>query len=471
MSRALRLRPELLVLTALAFLTRFWALFSPHEVVWDEVHYERFAGAYFTGNYYIDVHPPLAKLLFALAAKILGVSGAALANNEPAPLLRILPALAGALIIPLTYFLLRELGSGRRTATLGALLLIVDNALLVESRLILPDVLLLFFGLAAIAAYAKARTATGAPRWWWLSGAALAAGIAASIKWTGLSALGLMLLVWAVEVMRVRPLARRRVVTEGAVLAAIPMAVYLTAFAVHFALLPHAGPGDLWMSEEFRSTLVGEPGYDRSSRISFAKSFVELNRQMGAINGEWGASEHPAASKWYTWPIAKHSIGYWTSSDDANGTERWIVLFANPIVWWGVLAGAIATVIALMRRSPRVLVRRDVLIALAAGYLLNFVPFAFIQRPMFLYHYFFALLYSLLFAAIGVGALAGWEEEPDSLAIGGAPVSRLCVGAGIVATLLFAYLAPMSYGAPLTASAVLHRRWILERHIGVGAGR
>ena len=72
-------------------------------------------------------------------------------------------ALAGSLLIPLVYLLLRELGSGRRTATLGALLLLlVDNALLVESRFMLPDVILLFFGMLAVLAYAFARRATGA---------------------------------------------------------------------------------------------------------------------------------------------------------------------------------------------------------------------------------------------------------------------------------------------------------------------
>lgn len=468
--RPRRFSPELLVLTAVAFLTRFWGLLSPHEVVWDEVHYERFAGAYFTGNYYIDVHPPLGKLLFAATAKLLGVSGAALANNEPAPLLRLVPALCGALIIPLVYLLLRELGAGRRTATFGATLLLVDNALLVESRFIFPDVPLLFSGLLAVLFFAWSRGAEGLRRNWLIAGAAAAAGVACSIKWTGLSALGLIGLVWIIESLRSRA-NLRRVVLEGALLGVVPAAIYLSTFAVHFALLPHAGPGDLWMSEAFRSTLIGEPGYDRGAHVSFTSSFLELNQQMGAINGEWGNTDHDAASKWYTWPIAKHSIGYYTMRNAEQGSERWIVLFANPIVWWGVLVGTLAVIVGWVRGAPQLAGRGEVLAVLGVGYLANILPFALIQRPMFLYHYFFALVYSVLFVSIGVGALAGWDDERVPIFSARTGSSRLFVAVLGSATLLFLYLAPMSYGAELSDAAILHRRWILERHFGVSAER
>ena len=465
---ARRLQPELFALTILALITRFWGLLSPREVVWDEVHFERFAGAYFTGNYYVDVHPPLANLLMAAAAKMLGIPGAVLANAEPAPLLRVVPALAGSLLVPLGYLLLRELGGGRRTAAFGALLLLVDNALLVESRFILPDIILLFFGMLAVLAYAIARRAEGRERGAWLAGAATAAGIATSIKWTGLSALGLIALVWAVEVWREHRGEWRRIAGEAALLAIIPVVIYLGAFRLHFALLPHGHAGDPIMSDETRAMLHGLSASPRASPTSFSKSFIELNRQMGAINAGWTTSEHPAASKWYTWPIAKHPIGYWHRSDSAAGTESWILLFGNPFVWWGVILGAIAVIAALMRGAKSLAQRRTELAVLGAGYVFNFVPFAFIQRPMFLYHYFFALVYSVLFTALGLGALAGWDggDEPFRR-FPGAMSRRLFGGVAGAATMLFLYLMPLSYGWPLSEAALLHRRWILERHIGV----
>jgi dolichyl-phosphate-mannose-protein mannosyltransferase len=467
-----RFQPELFVLTILALVTRFWGLFSPRAVVWDELHYERFAGAYFTGNYYVDVHPPLGKLIFAAAAKLLGISGDTLANAQPAPLLRVLPALAGTLMIPLVYLLLRELGSGRRTAAFGALLLLVDNAMLVQSRLILSDIILLFFGMLAVLAYAYARHTQGPARVLWIAGAAAAGGTAVSIKWTGLSALALVGLVWALESARSPSGGLRRVVTEGALLIGIPVAIYLGAFAGHFALLPHGRRlSDPIMSAESRAIMdrAGiKPLADTAPPPSFAKSLIDLNEQMEAINASWVNTEHPAASKWYTWPIAKHSIGYWSEINVDAGTERWIVLFANPIVWWGVLLMAIAIVAALIRRSAALESKRALLAVLGIGYAGNFVPFAFIHRPMFLYHYLFALIYSVLFAAVGIGALAGWDgDDTEFWRFPSMASRRMFGGLAAVATILFLYLIPISYGWSISPAGMLHRRWILERHYGV----
>jgi dolichyl-phosphate-mannose-protein mannosyltransferase len=467
-----RLQPELFALTLLALITRFWGLFSPRAVVWDEIHYERFAGAYFTGNRYIDVHPPLGKLMMAGAAKLLGISGATLANADPAPLLRVLPAFAGALIIPLVYLLLRELGSGRRTAAFAALLLLVDNAMLVESRLILPDIILLFFGMLAVYAYAVARRADGSARWVWIATAAIAGGAAVSIKWTGLTALALIGSVWALESLRDYRGEWRRLAGEASILAAIPIAIYLATFAVHFALLPHGRANDPIMSDETRVLLRDHPINLPAENESFGRSFVDLNRRMQTINMAWATDQHPAASKWYTWPIAKHAIGYWNERDAEAGTERWVILFANPVVWWGALIGAMATIVALVRRASSLESKRAVLLVLGVGYLGNFLPFAFIQRPMFLYHYFFALVYSVLFAAVGVGALAGWDGDDETFwSFPNAMSRRLYVGVAAGAAILFLYLIPFTYGWPLGEAGVLHRRWILERHVGVSANQ
>ena len=55
-----------------AFLTRFWRLWAPNQVVFDELHFGSFASRYFTGEYFFDIHPPLGKMLIALAAWIGG---------------------------------------------------------------------------------------------------------------------------------------------------------------------------------------------------------------------------------------------------------------------------------------------------------------------------------------------------------------------------------------------------------------
>lgn len=46
--------------------------------------------------------------------------------------------------------------------------------------------------------------------------------------------------------------------SAAAVMAVIPAAIYLACFWAHFRLLPYHGPGDAYMSPEFRNTLADD---------------------------------------------------------------------------------------------------------------------------------------------------------------------------------------------------------------------
>jgi dolichyl-phosphate-mannose--protein O-mannosyl transferase len=64
-----------LVLFAVAIGTRFYALDQPNHIVFDELHYGRYAGLYQRGIFFFDSHPPLGKQLLALAGYLAGFQG------------------------------------------------------------------------------------------------------------------------------------------------------------------------------------------------------------------------------------------------------------------------------------------------------------------------------------------------------------------------------------------------------------
>lgn len=64
-----------LVLFAVAIGTRFYALDQPNHIVFDELHYGRYAGLYQRGIFFFDSHPPLGKQLLALAGHLAGFQG------------------------------------------------------------------------------------------------------------------------------------------------------------------------------------------------------------------------------------------------------------------------------------------------------------------------------------------------------------------------------------------------------------
>jgi dolichyl-phosphate-mannose-protein mannosyltransferase len=154
----------------------------------------------------------------------------------------------------------------------------------------------------------------------------------------------------------------------------------------------------------------------------------------------------------------------WKSVGDTNGDERRIDIQGNPVLWYGVLVAIGVFAAALARRRMVVGRHRHALLLLGAGYLMNFLPFAFITRPMYLYHYYFALLYSVALAALAVGILAGWQDDDEApWRFASARARMLFAGVLALVTVSFVYFAPLSYGTSLSASAAAQRRAVLER--------
>lgn len=458
------LTPELFVLTALSALSHFWRLFTPNAVVFDEMYFKQFAGHYLAHTFYLDVHPPLANLLYAAVARIAGVSTETLFGDGPAPMLRVLPAICGTLIIPLGYVLLRQLDATRRVATLGTIALLCENALLVDTRLSLVEPLILCAGLAALSAYLGARASVGGRRWALVATAALFAGMALSFKWTGASALGIIVALWAFDTWRSRPVSVARI-GEGAVLVAIPVVVYVATFAVHFALLTHVGVGQSAMSGGFHRTLIGDPSYDSTAHMSLFAKLSDVHAAMRRGNFGLQFTTHPAASRWYTWPIMKHPIALWENAQVGPGLEQVVVLLGNPVLWWGALFGVIGAAVGLIRRMPASASQRFALAFLLGGFAMNFVPFIFIRRLMYLYHYLFALVFGVLLAAYLLGTVAGWNERDEPLFdFASRRSARLYWGVIALVVVSFLYFVPLSYGFVISQSAFDARFWVLHPH-------
>jgi dolichyl-phosphate-mannose-protein mannosyltransferase len=450
---------ELLVLTFLAAVTRFTAITHPRAIVFDEVYFREAALRYLHGSYFFDLHPPLGKLLLAGWAKLFGVS-ATVQSTDPVVVLRLLPALAGTALVAVFYLLLRELTASRKVATFGAALLLLDNAILVESRLILMDSMLLLFGIGALTCYLASRRRTGAAHWILLTASAVLAGMAASTKWTGLTALGVIGLVWFAQTLRQR-VSWRLALPQAAVLVLVPALLYLSVFAIHFQLLSHSGPGDAFMSQRFQSTLVGNAGYNPAASMSFSDRFFESNDAMHRYELSLNNSHHPYSSSWLSWPLMKRPVYYWVGTTKTPGTQEYIYLQGNPVIWWGLLVGVIVVAVGWLRRPELFQRHRGAMALLGVAWAANFLPFATIVRPMFLYHYFFSFLFCIAAVSIGLGLLAGWMTDGERVWRFPSPRSATlywCVLAVVVVGFLF--FAPISYGLPLSNGGLSARIWL-----------
>jgi dolichyl-phosphate-mannose--protein O-mannosyl transferase len=421
------------VLLGLGLLLHLPGLGAPHQVVFDEVHYGKYVTAYCcSGERLFDVHPPHAKLLLAGSAWALGYRGGfdfkdvgESYGTVPVLALRLLPNLVGALLPLLGFLLLAELGVSRAAAFLGGAALAFDNALLVHSRYLLLDGLLVAAVLGALAAYLRARRATsrGGRVGWHLAAGGLA-GLAAGVKVTGLVALGMMLLALAVGAVWRRAPGERvlssavRATGWGAVLLVSALAVYAAGWAAHFRLLDRPGIAD---------------SYSRTTG-HFAADLVNANRAMLSVNLRLRA-KHPNISPWWGWPWLRSPVPYWRDG------LRELCLFGNPVVWWGssLLLLALGGQAALAAAGRCRAVAPAALFA-AAAWLFSYLPLAGVARPLFLYHYLPSL-------ALAVVAAACWLDGTGWIRPGGprAQGTGYRVALGLIAV-GFVIVSPLSWG-------------------------
>ena len=148
-----------LALLIAALLVRVIFIHYPDEVVFDEVHFGKFASYYIKGEYFFDVHPPLAKLMIAAMAWLAGFDGkfefdeigdSYVEHNVPYRMIRLLLAIVGALQVPLVFQILRETGVSSLMSIVAALAILADNGHVLQSRLILLDAPLVLFMLCSL---------------------------------------------------------------------------------------------------------------------------------------------------------------------------------------------------------------------------------------------------------------------------------------------------------------------------------
>ena len=201
----------------------------------------------------------------------------------------------------------------------------------------------------------------------------------------------------------------------------------------------------------------------RSEIIGALASIVELNVAMLRINAG-SAFEHHHACAWYQWPILYKGIVYWWQNRP-DGTHVCVYLFGNPFVYWTALLGVLGTFymydrsaqlfFTVHRHSPatRQFLRSSAVLMLA--YLANLLPYAFVTRTTFIYHYH----PSLYFAVLLCGGLVDLGFSKLSL------LNRSRSESLVVALFLLTYAAvywyylPFSYAWPLTDEEHHAKRW------------
>ncbi|MBD3245006.1 MAG: phospholipid carrier-dependent glycosyltransferase [Candidatus Moranbacteria bacterium] len=394
------------ILIILGLCTRFAFLNYPKQVVFDESHFGSFVNSYFIGESYFDIHPPLGKLIIYAGARLGGYKEYvgetkgfdfefnSFYNEVPYLGFRFFPALFGALIPLVFYYLLKQLKLKDSIAFLSALFPVFENSLIVQSRLILLDGFLIFFGLLGILFFLKAREKKYNSKILIISSVFL--GLCFSIKWTGAGFLACALLIVGFDFLffvykkrfDLKSYKKRlKVIKTPFLMIFFSLAIYLLTWMIHFSFLP-ISDYDLKQNGFDKDNSFIVNGYAK------LKYIVSHHKLMYTSNAAIRA-DHPYASKAKKWPLMQKSVLYWTKNNPSGGVAG-ISFMPNPAVGFLGLIGLAGFVLFFRNITTDFSIKSGLFL----GYLVNYVPFLLIERPLFLYSYISAYIFSLILFAL-----------------------------------------------------------------------
>lgn len=396
-----------------------------NSMYFDEIYHGRTAYEFLNGlTTYETTHPPLGKILIA--------AGIALFGMNPFGW-RIAGAFFGILMVPVLYLLGKRLTESTPAAALACVLFSFDFMHFTQTRIATIDVYITFFVLLMYffmycycqkSFYDTPLSRTFLP----LGACGICMGLGIACKWTGVYAgAGLAVLFFAVLLRRYGEYRYAKAAPEGAsngishkyILRAFgPCTIKTLCFCVVFFV---AVPALIYL-------LSYLPFADNTGDGLFVR-MLHNQTVMYNYHSKLDAT-HPYSSPWYEWPVIKRPVWYFSSvvsgTYGAGGLREGISAFGNPLVWWPGIPAALYMVWLCGRKKDRTAA------FLLIGYLAQYLPWFFVTRITFIYHYFPCVAFVTLMTSYSL-----FKLKKELSARGFLTLTVLYGGAAVLLFLLF----------------------------------
>ena len=317
----------------------------------DEVYFARCAYEYIHNiNIYEWTHPPLGKLIQAIPIYITG-------NMAPFTY-RFMGCLSGILLIGVMYLFGTLLFKKRKYGIYSALVMMLDTFRFAHTRMGTVDShLVLFITLSIFMMYCFVNNSR--IRYLFLSGLFFAFSI--SVKWTGLYSGIALAIIYFYYLFKNKKISIDYIILGFMFFFFMPIFIYCS---IYF---------------KFNNNLYKTNSFE---------NIIKVNKEMFNYHSKL-RDTHPFSSKWYSWPISYKPVWYHQLDLD-NNYEETISGVGNIIIWYTSILGVIYLVlISIIKRD-----RKAIFLLLIIGSL--WLPYVFISRIMYLYHFFSTLPFFLL---------------------------------------------------------------------------
>jgi dolichyl-phosphate-mannose--protein O-mannosyl transferase len=364
-------------------------LTTPHKLVFDETHYVPAARVLMqlSGPSNIE-HPLLGKELIALGMMIFGDNSLGW---------RIMSTFAATAVVLGIFAILWHLFGRVRTATIGAICVLLNITVFIQARIGMLDGFMAAFVVTGIAALLWAMRAPPGKTWRrWLLGSALL-GLAVGTKWAAVP----YIVYAAIALVAVRlsdGRARKR-----SIYAALNPGdqTYWPGLPVVPALFA------LGVVSVAVYSLTFLPAFFYAQFPMTVGDFIPFQMRMYASQTQI-LPPHTYQSNWPTWSLMIRPI--WYLYEPVDGAMRGIFMVGNPAILWGGLIAVAACLYSWMRDgSGRML-------AVALLWIASYAVWAAIPKSLgfFYYYYLSSIFLALPLAAVAdrfaKGRYAHWDE-------------------------------------------------------------
>ncbi|MBU0975172.1 MAG: phospholipid carrier-dependent glycosyltransferase [Patescibacteria group bacterium] len=412
------------IIVFFSFGTRFYDLGNPGYYVFDENYFIPMAQKYMRGEFFGDPHPPTGKLLITAGAYFYpdDIKEGELTDESPsAPTeslvkYRYVPAFFSAVLPLLVFIVIHLFTKSNLLSFLGGFLITFDNALLVHGRFALFDEILFAFVLISLVftllfvKYSRGdikdifKGRNLFKRLALLLFSGIFAGLALSTKFIGLASVGFLCLAIVYRTFLDRYTLNLKSAIFILAQIVIPflaiLGVFYGSFAIHFKLLKSSGVNLEEFSQAYQDCITKDKSGCQISNAALTNESIKWSfnyeNRVPAVDfckeGEMGSTPKQ-------WPFMGRAIAYSFSNHSTIplSTVSYVYLTGNPIVWYsGLLAVVFGfSLLVVSFFLLKSLINKKILFILFA-YFINYAPYFFIQRVMYFYHYFPAMIFSVI---------------------------------------------------------------------------
>lgn len=326
-----------------------------NSTYFDEIYHARTAYEFLNGSdVYEWTHPPLGKIFISAGIRLFGMTPFGW---------RFAGTVFGILMLPAIYLLMKRMLKNTCFSVCGTLAFAFDFMHFTQSRIATIDVFVTFFILLMYLFMYKYYTTdfsvtplkkTFLP----LGACGISFGLACACKWTGIYAGAGTAVIFFMKIFELRSENNPTFAKDT-----LKTLLFCVLFFIVIPLTIYAASYIPYLK------CTGEGFY----------GIIQNQIDMLTYHGKTVVdTEHPYSSPWYLWPIIFRPIWYFSGSVGNKTSD--ISAMGNPAVWW---TGIVSFFICLKNIKSDKNAR-----FLSVAYLAQLLPWIFVTRTTFIYHYF-----------------------------------------------------------------------------------